>query len=101
SRFICQQVEVPTDEGDVWISRVSWGTQHIHETADEAIAAQDGAEKDPTSADDCVSFLETVLADGPVNVRDAEKEARAAGGIGSEQDIRQSKAMRTARSMLG
>jgi AAA domain len=36
--FICQQVEVPTSRGNIWMSRVSWGTQTISQTADEAIA---------------------------------------------------------------
>jgi putative DNA primase/helicase len=37
--FICQPDEVPTSRGNIWVSRVSWGTQTINQTADEAIAA--------------------------------------------------------------
>jgi hypothetical protein len=34
--FLCQQVPVATEDGEEWVSRISWGTQHINETADQA-----------------------------------------------------------------
>src|SRR5262249_28459977 len=48
--FICQQVEVPTTKGNVWMSRVCWGTQTIKESADDAIAAATPGNSDQVSA---------------------------------------------------
>ena len=79
--FICQPVEVPTSRGDVWVSRVSWGTQTTSQTADEAIAAATPGAKGRTSAlTDALEFLEGLLADGPVASK-AVFEAAKANGI--------------------
>lgn len=79
--FICQPVEVPTSRGDVWVSRVSWGTQTTSQTADEAIAAATPGAKGQTSAlTDALEFLEGLLADGPVASK-AVFEAAKANGI--------------------
>jgi hypothetical protein len=65
--FICQQVEVPTCRGNIWMSRVSWGTRTINQSADEAIAAATPGANDKNSAiNEAVDFLKRLLADGPV-----------------------------------
>jgi hypothetical protein len=62
------------------MSRVSWGTQTINQTADEAIAAATPGAKDKTSAmNEAVDFLERLLADGPVASTEVFKAAKANG----------------------
>jgi hypothetical protein len=97
--FLCQEVEVKTDDGTVWVSRISWGTRHIHETADEALAADTGPKA--TAKDDAIEFLRKVLAAGRVKVVDLEPMARAAGLLGQEEQISQCKPLRSAREFLG
>jgi len=83
---------------EIETSRISWGTQHIDETADEAL----GDTPEPTHKDDCISFLRQVLANGPMNVvPNLEVEARGAGLLGESQRISQSKPFRAAREALG
>jgi putative DNA primase/helicase len=78
--FICQQVEVPTSRGNIWMSRVSWGTQTISQTADEAIAtATLGANERTNALNEAVEFLERLLADGPVASTEVFKSAKANG----------------------
>jgi putative DNA primase/helicase len=78
--FICQQVEVPTSRGNIWMSRVSWGTQTISQTADEAIAtATLGANERTNALNEAVEFLERLLADGPVASTEVFKAAKANG----------------------
>jgi hypothetical protein len=81
-------------------SSVQFEAEHVSGTADEALAA----ERDPSArndVDDAEDFLLAVLADGPVKVEIIEKEAKAAGLLGVEQSIGQSKPFRSARSRLG
>jgi hypothetical protein len=78
--FICQADEVPTSKGNIWVSRVSWGTQTINQTADEAIAAATPGANDKTSAiNDAVEFLERLLAHGPVASTEVFAAAKANG----------------------
>jgi putative DNA primase/helicase len=78
--FICQPDEVPTSRGNIWVSRVSWGTQTINQTADEAIAAATPSVNDKTSAiNEAVEFLERLLADGPVASTEVFDAAKANG----------------------
>jgi putative DNA primase/helicase len=78
--FICQQVEVPTRTGNMWVSRVSWGTRTINQSADEAIAAATPGANDKNSAiNEAVDFLKRLLADGPVASTEVFKAAKANG----------------------
>jgi putative DNA primase/helicase len=76
--FICEQVEVQTSKGNIWMSRVSWGTQTINQTADEAIAAATPGANDKTNAiNEAVDFLKGLLADGPVASSEVFEAAKA------------------------
>jgi hypothetical protein len=78
--FICEQVEVQTSRGNIWMSRVSWGTQTINQTADEAIAAATPGANDKINAiDEAVDFLKRLLADGPVASSEVFEAAKANG----------------------
>jgi hypothetical protein len=95
--YFVQKVWIPGEHGEeIETSRICWGTEHINETADEAL----GAHSDPTAADDAVEFLKILLAKGPMRVPDIEREARTACLLGEEQSISQSKAFRSARKIL-
>jgi putative DNA primase/helicase len=83
---------------EIETSRICWGTQHIDESADEAL------NDDPpelTHKDDAINFLRQVLANGPMSVADIETEARSARVLGENQSISQSKPFRAAREALG
>jgi hypothetical protein len=73
-------------------------TQHIDETADEALAEQSS---DPTMTDDAVEFLQIVLAGGPMKVADIEREARGARLLGDDQQLSKSKPFQSAKKILG
>ena len=81
-------------------STVAFESEHVTVTADEALAADRDAET-RTAKEEAVDFLADFLAQGPQPVRKIEDEARAAGLLGGEQDIGQSKPFRLARSALG
>jgi hypothetical protein len=82
---------------EIETSRISWGTQHIDETADEAL----GDTSEPTHKDDAINLLRKVLTNGPMAVADIEAEARSARVLGESQSISQSKPFRAAREALG
>jgi putative DNA primase/helicase len=84
---------------DVIGSHVVWDSQPVSMTADQAVGADNGSE--PTAKDDAISFLEQILADGPVDVPVLEQSAREAGMLGVGQSISQSKPFRSARRHLG
>jgi len=72
-------------------------------SVDEALSASEyrGANEGRTGKDDAADFLRVVLAAGPMPVLEIEQEARAAGLLGAESSISQSKAFRSARTLLG
>jgi putative DNA primase/helicase len=78
-------------------SCITWETQPVTTTADEAV----GAQEDPTAKDDAIDFLTLVLARGPLKVMEIEQEARDAGLLREDQPISQSKPFRSARKALG
>jgi putative DNA primase/helicase len=81
-------------------STVVFESEHVAVTADEALAADRDLET-RTAKEEVKDFLADILAEGPQPVRKIEDEARAAGLLGGEQDIGQSKPFRLARSALG
>jgi putative DNA primase/helicase len=87
----------PETGEEIETSRICWGTQHIDETADEAL----GDPAEPTHKDEAIDFLRQILANGPVPVADIEAEAQAARVLGASQSISQSKPFRSARDTLG
>jgi hypothetical protein len=100
--YIIQKVWIDGEPGEqIETTRISWGTQYIDETADEALAAV--SDKDPTATDDAIELLRMIFADakgGPVKVSDIEAEAKAAGFVVPEGGLRQSKPFRKARDQL-
>jgi putative DNA primase/helicase len=99
--FICQQVEVGTEDGPQWVSRISWGTEHIQETADQALQAEAAPAEAMTATDDAVEFLRAVLVSGPVAVKDVEREAVEACLLAEGKSVGYSKPFRDARKVLG
>jgi AAA domain/Primase C terminal 2 (PriCT-2)/RepB DNA-primase from phage plasmid len=97
--YIIQKVWIEDTETKEQIetSRICWGTQHIDQSADEALEEP----SEPTHKDDAIDFLRQVLADGPMSVADIEAEARGAGVLAESQRISQSKPFRSARETLG
>ena len=90
-------ITAPETGEEIETSRICWGTQHIDETADEAL----GEPSEPTHKDDAINFLRQVLAEGEMAVADIEAEAQAARVLGASQSISQSKPFRAARETLG
>jgi hypothetical protein len=87
----------PETGEEIETSRICWGTQHIDESADEAL----GDPAEPTHKDEAIDFLRKILANGPVPVATVEAEAQAARLLGESQPISQSKPFRSARNALG
>jgi hypothetical protein len=96
--YIIQKCWIPGKHGEeIETSRISWGAQHIDETADEALAEK----PDPTMTSDAAELLQIVLANGPMAVTDIEREARAALLLGEDQELRKSKPFQSAKRILG
>ena len=93
-----QRVVASDEQGDFVGSCVVWEGEPIEKTADEAL---DCGDREQTARADAVEFLSSLLTDGPVKVKDIEKEARAACLLGEDQLIGQSKPFRSARQALG
>jgi putative DNA primase/helicase len=97
--YIIQQQWIKGKQGEeIETSRIVWGTQHIDETADEALGGGDDA---PSMAEEAEKLLREVLANGRIAVHDIEAEARAAGCLGAAKEIKNSKPFRTACDRLG
>jgi putative DNA primase/helicase len=90
-------ITAPETGEEIETSRICWGTQHIDESADEAL----GDSTEPTHKDEAIDFLRKLLTDGPLPVTDIEAEAQAARLLGESQSISQSKPFRSARNALG
>jgi hypothetical protein len=71
-------------------STVVFESEHVTVTADEALAA-DGDVETRSAKEDVKNFLADILAQGPQPVSKIEEEAKAAGLLGGQQDIGQSK----------
>jgi bifunctional DNA primase/polymerase-like protein/AAA domain-containing protein len=97
--YIIQKCWIDGEQGEqIETSRISWGTKHIDETADEALGGADDA---PTMADDAERLLQEILAAGRMGVHEIEAEARAAGMLSPTKEIRNSKPFRVACERLG
>jgi putative DNA primase/helicase len=103
SRGLAFRVEQRLIVGDILASNISWETDHVTASADEALSASEnrGANEGRTAKDDAADFLRAVLGAGPMPVPEIEQEARTAGLLGAESLISQSKPFRSARDMLG
>jgi putative DNA primase/helicase len=93
---------VATDAtGDLVAPCIAWSSQRVRITATEALAAAIGGNDEPTATDDTVDFLRIALADGPLPVKEVERQAVEAGLLGEGKPVGQSKPFRNARKMLG
>jgi hypothetical protein len=81
-------------------SSVYFEHEYVSATADEALATDRDSEC-RSSKEDAIEFLQAVLTHEPAKVELIEQEARAAGLLGREQSIGQSKPFRSARKALG
>jgi hypothetical protein len=96
--YIIQKCLIPGEQGEeIETSRICWGTVHIDESADEALATETGS---ATAKDEAVEFLKLVLGHGRVCIQDIETQARSAGLLGKDQEISTSKPFRSARAEL-
>jgi putative DNA primase/helicase len=103
SRGLAFRVEQRLVGDDILASNISWETDSVMASVDEALSASEnrGANEGRTGKDDAADFLRAVLAAGPMPVLEIEQEARAAGLLGADSSISQNKAFRSARTLLG
>jgi len=90
-------ITAPKTGEEIETSCISWGTQHIDETADEALAEP----SDSTMTNDAVEFLRIVLSRGPMRVADIETEAREARVLADDQQLSKAKPFQSAKKILG
>jgi putative DNA primase/helicase len=86
-------------------SHIVWDADPVDTTAEQALAAASGrrgeGSGEVTAKDEAVEFLDKVLADGPVLVKEIQHQAVEAGLLGSATPIGDSKPFRAARQVLG
>jgi len=81
-------------------SSVFFEAEHVTDiSADEVLATEAGAGQ-ITTKDEVTEFLSTILANGRVSISDIEAEARRAGILGEDKQMRQSKPFRAAKDGL-
>jgi putative DNA primase/helicase len=83
---------------DILASNISWETDHVTASVDEALSASEsrGADEGRIGKDDAADFLRAVLAAGAMPVLEIEQEARAAGLLAADRSV-----FRSARTLLG
>ena len=91
--------EMVGKDKNILASSVSWESQPVTVTADEALGV--GSHGEQTAQSDFVEFLRIVLAHGLLPVREIERQAIEAGLLGPGKPIGQSKPFRAARKDLG
>jgi hypothetical protein len=81
-------------------SSISFEVEHVTGvSADEALAAEGAGQA--TAKDEAKEFLLDVLGKGRMKIQEVEAMARSAGLLRDNQQLRQAKPFRTARSELG
>lgn len=91
-------------DGDILSSNVMFESDHVSQSIDEALTASEsrgGGTGQSSSKEDVSDFLAEILAGGPVDVLEVERQARAAALLGEDKRLRQNKAFRDAREALG
>lgn len=86
---------------NILASGIVWDDERVTQTADEILAAGNGTEPTQTAKKDCIEFLRSILATGPMTVADIEAEAVAAGLHQEGRPLKDNKPMRAARDALG
>jgi putative DNA primase/helicase len=85
----------------VQTSKVTWGSEHIAQNADDALAAAEGHNAESTIKSAAIGFLRTILANGPMLVLDVQRHAIDAGLLQEGKLLAQSKPFRSAGKTLG
>jgi putative DNA primase/helicase len=91
-------------EGIVSSNIVFFENEQVSQSIDEALTASEkrGGDGSQTNGkEDIAEFLTEVLAAGPVDVLEVERQARLAGLLGDNKRIRENKSFRAARKQLG
>jgi hypothetical protein len=100
-RFGASMVGHDDSNREIWATHVLWEDKPIDDTADEVLAAAGlGKQSEPSAKDAAVEFLQQVLAKGPMDVKEIEASARAAGVLGASKPINQDKPLREAKKEL-
>ena len=81
--------------------KVVWGNEYVAHSADDALAAGGGHAAGDLSKSAAITFLRTLLADGPIPVMEVQRHAIEAGLLQEGKLISQSKPFRSAGSTLG
>jgi len=89
--------------GDILSSNIFFESEHVTQSIDEALTASEsrGGGGQTSSKEDAAEFLAEILAYGPVDVLEVERQARAATLLDDDKRLRQNKAFRDARKDLG
>ena len=96
--FRLEQCLIPND---ILVSRIAWGTSYIERSADAVLARSQGDHAvDRGGAEEVMEFLRTLLADGPVSVREIQSQAVEAGLLAEGKPITQNKMFRRVRDKL-
>jgi putative DNA primase/helicase len=85
-------------------SNITFDGEHVSQSVDDALTASEkrgGEGGQTTGKEDVAEFLNELLAAGPVDVLEVERQARLAGLLGDNKRIRESKSFRAARKHLG
>lgn len=90
---------------DVMSSNVMFEGDHVSESIDEALTASEnrGTKKGQSGGgkEEVIQFLKDILAGGPVDVLEVERQARAAALLEEDKRLSKSKGFRDARTELG
>jgi hypothetical protein len=96
--FHSQQMDL---EDGVTAPKIVWGTEHVSQSADDALAAAEGGSNEHSVKNAAIEFLRVVLANGPVPVAEVQRQAVEAGLLQKGKLFGQSKPFRSARQALG
>jgi putative DNA primase/helicase len=91
-------------EGIVSSNIIFFENEQVSQSIDEALTASEnrgGVGNQTSGKEDVAEFLTEVLAAGPVDVLEVERQARLAGLLGDNKRIRENKSFRAARKQLG
>src|SRR3984957_14675027 len=88
---------------DILASNISWESDHVTASVDEALLASEtkGGGESRSGKDEAADFLRELLARGAMPVLEIEQEARDAGLLGPDSPISQNKSFRSGRDVLG
>jgi putative DNA primase/helicase len=89
--------------GDILSSNIFFESGLVTQSIDEALTASESRRGggQTSSKEDAAEFLAEILAHGPVDVLEVERQARAATLLDDDKRLRQNKAFRDARKDLG